>query len=191
MFCGGFFVIACGILRCVLILRDPVGGAQQAGSWAVRETFVSVIIGNIPIIYPFFRRMWRNIMESETFRSMNISQKNSRANDDGESPGHSGTGGSGRFGGSNFNKKKFDGGRTLYPLSTLGVSTLSGSAERIVGMDQQAGRTEDGSHNGKSGKTGITVVTETIIHDRKRRNGELARQPNHWPFSSQGMQYHT
>lgn len=35
-----------GILRCVLILRDPVGGAQQAGSWAVRETFVATIIGN-------------------------------------------------------------------------------------------------------------------------------------------------
>ena len=181
--------MACGILRCVLILRDPVGGAQQAGSWAVRETFVSVIIGNIPMIYQFFRRIWRKIMESETFRSMSMSQKNSRANNAGEFPEHSG--GSGGLGSSSFNKKKFNGGRTLYPLSTLGGGTFSGSAECIVGMDQLAGQTEDGSQSGKSGKTVITVVTETVIQDREREDGELAKQPSHWRFSSQGKRYNT
>jgi hypothetical protein len=188
MFSGGIFVMACGILRCVLILRDPVGGAQQAGSWAVRETFVAVIIGNIPMIYPFFRRALRNIMDSQTFRSMSASQKNTRANDAGEFPGHTGTGGSSGLGPSNFNKKRFNGGRTLYPLSTLGGGTLSGSAERIVGMDQPVGQAEDGSQSGKSGKTGITVITETVVHDRERRDGEFARQPSHWPFSPQGKQ---
>lgn len=185
MFCGGIFVMACGILRCVLILRDPVGGAQQAGSWAVRETFVAVIIGNIPMIYPFFRRSLRDIMDSGTFRSFAFSQKNSRANDDGEFPGHSGTGGSSGMGPSNFNRKMFNGGRTLYPLSTMGGGTVSGSAERIVGMDQMARQTDDGSQSGNSGKAGITVVTETVVQDRVRRDGEFSKQPNHWPWASQ------
>lgn len=34
-------------------------GAQQAGSWACRETFVAVIIGNAPMIYPLCRRIAR------------------------------------------------------------------------------------------------------------------------------------
>ena len=58
-------------------------------------------------------------------------------------------------------------------------------------MDQLAGQTEDGSQSGKSGKTVITVVTETVIQDREREDGELAKQPSHWRFSSQGKRYNT
>jgi len=56
MFSGGCFVIMAGILRVALILADPENGAQAAGSWACRETFVAVIIGNVPMIYPLFMR---------------------------------------------------------------------------------------------------------------------------------------
>ncbi|KAL4866671.1 hypothetical protein BDV12DRAFT_187214 [Aspergillus spectabilis] len=56
LFSGGIFVMAAGILRCVLIVTAGANGAQQAGSWACRETFVAVIIGNAPMIYPFLRR---------------------------------------------------------------------------------------------------------------------------------------
>ncbi|EWC44270.1 hypothetical protein DRE_01096 [Drechslerella stenobrocha 248] len=56
MFSGGCFVILAGILRVAFILADPVGGALAAGSWACRETFVAVVIGNIPMIYPLFMR---------------------------------------------------------------------------------------------------------------------------------------
>ncbi|KXG54426.1 uncharacterized protein PGRI_075700 [Penicillium griseofulvum] len=52
LFSGGLFVMMAGILRCVLILTAGANGAQQAGSWACRETFVAVIIGNTPMIYP-------------------------------------------------------------------------------------------------------------------------------------------
>ncbi|KAK6818980.1 hypothetical protein PG987_016433 [Apiospora arundinis] len=34
---------------------NPVTGAQQAGSWAVRETFVAVITTNLPLVFPMFR----------------------------------------------------------------------------------------------------------------------------------------
>ncbi|GKZ38700.1 hypothetical protein AbraIFM66950_011069 [Aspergillus brasiliensis] len=57
LFSGGIFVMACGILRCVLIVTAGANGASQAGSWACRETFVAVIIGNAPMIYPMCRRL--------------------------------------------------------------------------------------------------------------------------------------
>ncbi|KKK27114.1 hypothetical protein ARAM_006496 [Aspergillus rambellii] len=57
LFSGGIFVMAAGILRCVLILTAGADGASQAGSWACRETFVAVIIGNAPMIYPLVRRI--------------------------------------------------------------------------------------------------------------------------------------
>ncbi|KAB2576770.1 hypothetical protein DBV05_g4570 [Lasiodiplodia theobromae] len=56
IFGGGVFVMMAGILRCALVIKDPIHGAQAAGSWACRETFVAVIIGNAPMIYPLFRR---------------------------------------------------------------------------------------------------------------------------------------
>ncbi|KAK8012185.1 hypothetical protein PG989_000445 [Apiospora arundinis] len=55
MFSGGVFVTAAGVLRCVLIITNPITGAQQAGSWAVRETFVAVITTNLPMVFPMFR----------------------------------------------------------------------------------------------------------------------------------------
>ncbi|KAJ5298156.1 uncharacterized protein N7443_006276 [Penicillium atrosanguineum] len=38
----------------LISIPAPAGanGAEQAGSWACRETFVAVLIGNIPMIYP-------------------------------------------------------------------------------------------------------------------------------------------
>jgi hypothetical protein len=56
VFGGGVFVMMAGILRCALIIKDPINGAQAAGSWACRETFVAVVIGNVPMIYPLTRR---------------------------------------------------------------------------------------------------------------------------------------
>ncbi|KAF4980403.1 hypothetical protein FZEAL_3582 [Fusarium zealandicum] len=62
LFSGGIFVTAAGILRCVLIVTNPVTGAQQAGSWAVRETFVAVVTTNLPMIFPFLRRQLSPIL---------------------------------------------------------------------------------------------------------------------------------
>ncbi|EHK98561.1 hypothetical protein M7I_5652 [Glarea lozoyensis 74030] len=128
MFGGGVFIMAAGILRCILILRDPIGGAQQAGSWAVRETFVAVIIGNIPMIYPFFRRTTRKLLDSSFFDSINLS-RNTKSQADQNGDFHGGSWQEGSNG-----KKRFGGGRTLYPLSTIG----DGSEERIVG-DKEMG----------------------------------------------------
>ncbi|KAK6541895.1 hypothetical protein TWF694_007672 [Orbilia ellipsospora] len=82
MFSGGCFVIMAGILRVAFILADPVGGALSAGSWACRETFVSVIIGNIPMIYPLFMRgvsSVRSMYATGTAKSYGSSKSNGTA----------------------------------------------------------------------------------------------------------------
>lgn len=56
-------------------------------------------------------------------------------------------------------------------------------------MDQLVRHAEDGGQSGKSIKTGITVVTETVIQDRERQDREFAKQSSHWSFSSQGNTY--
>jgi hypothetical protein len=209
LFGGGILVIACATLRCVLIvtvrqhhsipsiycltndqlIQDPVNGAQLAGSWAVRETFVAVIIGNIPMIYPFFRRTTRKFLDSSLFESINLS-RNTKSQADGNGDFHGPSAGS-SFG---AGKKKFGGGRTLYPLSTIGGADREGSEERIIGRGEEVGK--DGYTNGKEGMVGktlsdggnnkestaITVVTETIVHERERMDGETGLQKSHWPI---------
>ncbi|KAF6829305.1 hypothetical protein CMUS01_08225 [Colletotrichum musicola] len=66
LFSGGIFVTMAGILRCILIISDPVNGAQQAGSWAVRETFVAIVTTNVPMIFPLVRRWFSPIFGTIT-----------------------------------------------------------------------------------------------------------------------------
>ncbi|KAL1649513.1 hypothetical protein SLS58_001569 [Diplodia intermedia] len=56
LFSAGVFVMIAGAIRCALILSNPATGASQAGNWAVRESFVAVVIGNLPMIYPALHR---------------------------------------------------------------------------------------------------------------------------------------
>lgn len=63
LFSGALFIMVAGILRCVLILTAGAKSAQQAGSWAVRETFVAVVVSNMPIIYSLLRGIFNSISE--------------------------------------------------------------------------------------------------------------------------------
>ncbi|KAI9148014.1 hypothetical protein HJFPF1_11835 [Paramyrothecium foliicola] len=55
LFSCGLFVTMAAILRVVLLVSDPVNGAQLAGSWAVRETFVAVVTTNLPVLFPHLK----------------------------------------------------------------------------------------------------------------------------------------
>lgn len=48
-----------------------MNGAQKAGSWAVRETFVAVVTSNLPMISPLIARCFRPIIG--TLRSLSSS----------------------------------------------------------------------------------------------------------------------
>ncbi|KAI1371623.1 hypothetical protein F4677DRAFT_305867 [Hypoxylon crocopeplum] len=74
LFSGGLFVVACAILRCALIVTDPVNGAQLAGSWAVRETFVAVITTNLPMVFPLIK-IWLSPMFGSLLTTMRSQQK--------------------------------------------------------------------------------------------------------------------
>ncbi|KAJ4300075.1 hypothetical protein N0V88_002744 [Collariella sp. IMI 366227] len=58
---------------------DPINGAEQAGCWAVRETFVAVITSNMPMITPLIARLCRPVIG--TLRSTRASAKNSNLTD--------------------------------------------------------------------------------------------------------------
>lgn len=56
------------------LLQDPVNGAQLAGSWAVRETFVAVVTTNLPMIFPLFK-LWLSPLFGSLLTSMRSQQK--------------------------------------------------------------------------------------------------------------------
>ncbi|KAL2206381.1 hypothetical protein CC79DRAFT_1369800 [Sarocladium strictum] len=57
LFSLGLFVVMAAILRVVLLVSDPINGAQLAGSWAVRETFVAVVTTNLPLLFPHVKKV--------------------------------------------------------------------------------------------------------------------------------------
>lgn len=118
MFSGGIFVMMAGILRCALILADPIKGAQAAGSWAVRETFVAVVIGNLLMIYPLIRKGLSIVVPGFTsqkseFRVYGREPKSNQLRD----------------------RKSVHGGEKLRSLEA--TLTLSESEERIIGVAKQ------------------------------------------------------
>ncbi|PYI02961.1 hypothetical protein BO78DRAFT_375936 [Aspergillus sclerotiicarbonarius CBS 121057] len=148
LFSGGFFVMAAGILRCVLIVTAGANGASQAGRWACRETFVAVIIGNIPMIYPLCRRLARRA-------GLYISTKGGASSQ--SYPLSEGTGDLHSSENSKNRRRKF-----RHPLSL--PDTQWGTVSDEVGMlsTVRAGEWDgDGERGGVGG--GIKVVRETIV----------------------------
>src|SRR5688572_9126021 len=118
------------------------------------------------MIYPLFRRLILSFMDTPmmTRFSQSRTKSSQRADEAGQFHTHPSGSDASK---SKSRDKKFSGGRSLYPLTTLG-GTLpgSGSQERIV-----EGGDEQGDGNG-GGVKGITVVTETIVQERERTGSE-------------------
>ncbi|CAG8389407.1 unnamed protein product [Penicillium salamii] len=157
LFSGGLFVMMAGILRCVLILTAGANGAQQAGSWACRETFVAVVIGNVPMIYPMFRRVARRAGLYITSRSGSESYPVYPLSDENTDGGY------GR------RRRRFH-----HPLSlpeTHWINTVS-DEQMILPTSRQAPPTctageRDWDANSQ-GSQGIKVVHETIVHSAEK-----------------------
>ncbi|KAL2826912.1 hypothetical protein BJY01DRAFT_262214 [Aspergillus pseudoustus] len=172
LFSGGFFVMAAGILRCVLIVTAGANGAQQAGSWACRETFVAVIIGNAPMIYPLFRRVAKRAGLYITTRTRASSSSRSRSRSqsyplsDGEDLKN---GGKASTNHSHSSRKKR---RFRHPLSLLDsqwrddegtlTGSRSGSGSGSGSGIMSGSRSLDDEEEMES-KMGIKVVRETIV----------------------------
>ncbi|RMJ16585.1 hypothetical protein BHE90_000011 [Fusarium euwallaceae] len=64
LFSGGIFVMVAGLLRCILILKNPRTGPQEGSSWAVRESFVAVVTSNLPSTWGWMRQKLKPLFGS-------------------------------------------------------------------------------------------------------------------------------
>ncbi|KAF7718969.1 Uncharacterized protein PECH_006315 [Penicillium ucsense] len=69
LFSGAAFVITASIIRAVMISVAGPEGAVAGSKWACRETFVSIVVSNLPIIQPLIRRGFKKIGLSQLFSS--------------------------------------------------------------------------------------------------------------------------
>jgi hypothetical protein len=158
LFGGGILVIACATLRCVLIVtvrppipwrppsfshtngmfdQDPINGAQLAGSWAVRETFVAVVTTNLPMVYPLLTIIFGPCIGNflSSMRSTNKHRGDGTAQ---------GTKSLVSYGDTAYSSNK---GPRSNPMTNV---TFSESEERIVGvveLNDMKDRSESGSSN--------------------------------------------
>ena len=158
LFGGGFLVIACATLRCVLIVtvrpslvdliphlltnnpQDPINGAQLAGGWAVRETFVAVVTTNLPMVYPLLTIIFGPCIGNflSSMRSTNKHRDTAHGTKSFVSYG----------GDTGYNSSK---GPRSNPMTNV---TFSESEERIVGvveLNDMKDRSESGSSNNVDG----------------------------------------
>lgn len=132
LFSGGIFVTTAAILRCVLIITNPVTGAQQAGSWACRETFVAVVTSNLPMVFPLMRRWGSPLFSS--MRSASTRSKNTGGNSGGNNTGGTGRSVNGMFILEDKNPRRGMGPRSVNPLPNM---TFSESEEQIYNEQLQ------------------------------------------------------
>jgi len=124
LFSCGLFVVMAATLRVALLVTDPVHGALLAGSWAVRETFVAVIVTNLPMLFPLFKR-WLSPCIGTIGSSLGINSHKKSGNSSGKLPTLETFGQGGRR-----NKK---GPRSVHHITNV---TCTESEERIVGGTQ-------------------------------------------------------
>ncbi|KAI5461813.1 hypothetical protein BGZ63DRAFT_444564 [Mariannaea sp. PMI_226] len=84
MFCGGLATAVFGGLRCGYILKGGTKGPQLAGEWSCRESFVAILVTNVPVLTPLVRRLvkraqtgYSGYFESESGATPGASKANS------------------------------------------------------------------------------------------------------------------
>jgi hypothetical protein len=142
LFSGGIFVTTAGVLRCVLILTDEVNGAQQAGSWAVRETFVAVITSNLPMIFPLVNRWGKPLLGSIRTLGSTAGKMSGMSRSYDPKPV--------AFRLEDKNPRREQGPRSVHPITEF---TLSGSEEHIVTPNQHQPEPENPPQNTQTARS--------------------------------------
>ncbi|KKA25460.1 hypothetical protein T310_0484 [Rasamsonia emersonii CBS 393.64] len=161
LFSGAAFVIMAGIIRAVVILKSGPDGAVAGSQWACRETFVSIVVSNLPIIQPLIRKGAVKIGLSALFSSyVRTSQKNPLSSKEHQS-GHE--------------LRK----RNPHPLS-IPKGTAWGSDEHILEQGENNGQPEPSKE--------ITVIQETVIESEpwptEHPGSSAGAQRDHWERTS-------
>lgn len=190
IFSGGLLVVACAILRCAMIFtvgsltpqrhffirvadqrsQDPVNGAQLAGSWAVRETFIAVVVSNLPMVFPLFV-IWLGPMIT-SLRSTLRSRSGQKLS--GDEPSREI-----RTFGAGSSKRR--GPPTVYNITTINA-TMNESEERIVELQDAKGwgsSTEPPS-DAEAGRNGIRQQVEVTVEREEAGPHNTRRPPPLW-----------
>ncbi|PYH31977.1 uncharacterized protein BO87DRAFT_441454 [Aspergillus neoniger CBS 115656] len=143
LFSSAAFIIMADIIRAVTILTAGPDGAVAGSQWACRETFVSIVVANLPIIQPLLRKGASKIGLSVLFSSA-----------------RGGTGSYGRRRGESYPLASREGNtQTATKKTRTRLSVHEGTITAGYGSDE-----EGLVGTGKKGKMrDITVTQETVI----------------------------
>ncbi|KAM6511095.1 hypothetical protein FALCPG4_016098 [Fusarium falciforme] len=135
LFSGALFVVIAGTIRAVVISMSGPEGALSGSSWACRETFVAIIVTNLPILQPLIRRGASKIGLSALFSRSSPTREESyqlKSNNNGAN-------------GNMFDSTRKRDSSRRHPLSNA-QATAWGSEERILGAgrDAKSAATTDG-----------------------------------------------
>lgn len=145
LFSSGLLVVVCATLRCVFIVTDPVNGAQLAGSWAVRETFIAVVTTNLPMVFPLAKVWLSPLLESLLSITTRHGRTGSKLTDDKLSKGS--------------NIKTFGSGSQSWrrkgpPINPVTNVTFTESEEHIVVQSNSNGAVKMEDFSSNHNKTG-------------------------------------
>lgn len=164
---AGIFVLVAATLKTVYVLTDPVNGGQLAGSWGIREIFVSILTTNLPMIFPLMKVWFRPLFGS----ILNSTRKEYKTPSGFRTIG--GGGGSGGGGGDNSNNRTINrkGPASVNPMTNI---SFTESEERMMN-DVQLKVYANGQHAADNkNRTGIVVSNEVEVtsEDRNSHNGD-------------------
>ncbi|UNI23416.1 hypothetical protein JDV02_009236 [Purpureocillium takamizusanense] len=159
---SGIFVLVCATLKSIFVLVDPINGAQLAGSWGTRESFVAVITTNLPMIFPLFKSWLTPLFGS----ALNSSQKTYKT-----PAGFQTIGG----GGGNSHSRNRRGPPSANPITAN--MTFSESEEQMVkGVKMQTLGYRTASSSGEQGPPGSIVVSKQVDVTSEDRDSQHREQ---------------
>ncbi|KAI6764474.1 hypothetical protein HG530_008263 [Fusarium avenaceum] len=152
LFSGALFIMMAGTIRAVTILTAGPNGALEGSAWACRETFVAIVVTNLPILQPLLRKGADMIGLSVLFSRGTKSASQSHQLRSNEA------------GGSRFNASRRTGPRA-HPLSNVPGTAAWASDEHILPR---------ACDNGKSGGLdgGIVVAQEIRVQSEEATDGD-------------------
>ncbi|KAF5678103.1 integral membrane protein PTH11 [Fusarium circinatum] len=167
LFSGALFIMMAGTIRAVTILTAGPNGAVAGSQWACRETFVAIIVTNLPIIQPLIRKGASMIGLSVLFSRGTKSASQSHQLRSSE------------MGGSRFNTSRCRGPGSSHPLATVPQTTAWASDEHIL--------PEAGKPAGAGG--GIVVAQEISVQSEVNTTSEDDRgrrgpEGNDWGYKT-------
>ncbi|KAF5675548.1 integral membrane protein PTH11 [Fusarium heterosporum] len=165
LFSGALFIIMAGTIRAVTILSAGPNGAVAGSQWACRETFVAIIVTNLPIIQPLIRKgaslLGLSVLLSRGTKSASQSHQLHSIG----------------IGGSRFNNTRRQGPSSSHPLATVPQATAWASDEHILPEAVKPTETEGGIVVAQE----ISVQFEVTSEDDRGRRGA---EGNDWGYKT-------